>query len=262
MGEEQAPGTGTSRRRRPATRDHRKGAGHGPHRPDHHRRRSHGAHGARGAGYPAEAAGANASRRPGPGSIRIPRRDIVSTSTSRDVEATGNPGQALAVHDDHLATLSGSPTPTSSTPGTPVGGMAMPTAAALPRPVAPRRGSRQIAGRACVQIDRICAHNECTRRDSAAAPKADICWLLERHSTTFRGKVTGGRTSPSLTGATPTRIFVIVSRARHRPPPQPSKPGRRVSAYHPVLLALGPAPVQNRAGSGPRPGRAAKNAKG
>lgn len=67
----------------------------------------HGAHGAWGAGYPAEAAGANASRRPGPGSARIPGRDIVSTFTSRDVEATGNPDQALAVPDDHLATLSG-----------------------------------------------------------------------------------------------------------------------------------------------------------
>jgi len=41
------------------------------------------------------------------------------------IEVTGNPGQALAVPDDHLATLSGSPTPTSSTPGTPVSGMAM-----------------------------------------------------------------------------------------------------------------------------------------
>ena len=59
-------------------RGHRKGAGHGPHRPDHHRR-AHSAHGARGARYPGEAAGANASRRPGPGSARIPRRDIVST---------------------------------------------------------------------------------------------------------------------------------------------------------------------------------------
>src|SRR6476661_9679746 len=28
------------------------------------------------------------------------------------IEVTGNPGQALAVPDDHLATLSGSPTPT------------------------------------------------------------------------------------------------------------------------------------------------------
>ena len=37
-------------------------------------------------------------------------------------------------------------------------------------PVAPRRGSRQIAGRAGMQIDRICKHNECTRHDSAAAP--------------------------------------------------------------------------------------------
>jgi len=49
------------------------------------------------------------------------------------IEATGNPGQALAVLDDHPATLSGSPTPTLSTPGTPVGGMALPAAAALPR---------------------------------------------------------------------------------------------------------------------------------
>ena len=31
----------------------------------------------------------------------------MSTFTSRDAEATGNPGQALAVLDDHLATLSG-----------------------------------------------------------------------------------------------------------------------------------------------------------
>jgi hypothetical protein len=54
-----------------------------------------------------EAAGANASRRPGPGSARIPRRDIVSTFTSRDVEATDNPDQALAVLGDHLATLFG-----------------------------------------------------------------------------------------------------------------------------------------------------------
>jgi hypothetical protein len=53
------------------------------------------------------AAGANASRRPGPGSAWIPRRDIVSTFTSRDVEATDNPDQALAVLDDHLATLFG-----------------------------------------------------------------------------------------------------------------------------------------------------------
>jgi hypothetical protein len=86
------------------SRGHRNGAGHGPHRPDHHRRR---AQGARGTGYPVEAAGANASRRPGPGSARIPSRDIVSTFTSRDAEATGNPGQALAVLDDHLATLFG-----------------------------------------------------------------------------------------------------------------------------------------------------------
>jgi hypothetical protein len=49
------------------------------------------------------------------------------------IKATGNPGQALAVLDDHPATLSGSPTPTLSTPGTPVGGMALPAAAALPR---------------------------------------------------------------------------------------------------------------------------------
>jgi hypothetical protein len=41
-------------------------------------------------------------------------------------------------------------------------------------PVAPRRGSRQIAGRAGVQIDRICTHNERTRHDSAAAPTADL----------------------------------------------------------------------------------------
>jgi hypothetical protein len=47
-------------------------------------------------GTPVEAAGANASRRPGPGSARIPRHDIVSTLTSRDVEATGNPDQAPA----------------------------------------------------------------------------------------------------------------------------------------------------------------------
>jgi hypothetical protein len=40
-----------------------------------------------------EAAGANASRRPGPGGARIPRRDIVSTFTSRDVGATDNPDQ-------------------------------------------------------------------------------------------------------------------------------------------------------------------------
>jgi AcrR family transcriptional regulator len=85
------------------------------------------------------------------------------------IEVTGNPGQAPAVLDDHLATLSGSPTPTSSTPGTPVGGMAMPAAAALPDQW-PRPGSRQIAGRACVQIDRICPHNECARHDSAAVP--------------------------------------------------------------------------------------------
>jgi hypothetical protein len=37
-------------------------------------------------------------------------------------------------------------------------------------PAAPRRGSRQIAGRAGMQIDQICTHNECTRHDSAAAP--------------------------------------------------------------------------------------------
>jgi hypothetical protein len=51
-------------------------------------------------------AGANARRRPGPGSARIPRRDIVSTSTSRDAAATDNP----ATHrqsGDHLATPSG-----------------------------------------------------------------------------------------------------------------------------------------------------------
>jgi hypothetical protein len=53
------------------------------------------------------AAGANASRRPGPGSARIPRRDIVSSFTSRDAAATDNRGQALAVLDDHLATLFG-----------------------------------------------------------------------------------------------------------------------------------------------------------
>jgi len=74
-------------------RGHRKRAGDGPHRPDHHRRRAHGAHDARGAGYPAEAAGANASRRLAPGSARIPRRDIVSTLTSRDAGATGNPAR-------------------------------------------------------------------------------------------------------------------------------------------------------------------------
>jgi hypothetical protein len=70
--------------------------------------------------------GANASRGPGPGSARIPRRDIMSTLTSRDAEATGNPDQALAVLDDHPATLSGPPTPTSSTPGTPADDTAMP----------------------------------------------------------------------------------------------------------------------------------------
>ena len=117
-------------------RGHRKGAGHGPHRPDYHRRRAHGAHGAHGArdaGHPVGAAGANASRRPGPGSARIPRRDIVSTLTSRDAGATGNRGRALAVPRDHQAPLSGSPTQTSSTPGTPAAGMAMPAAAARPR---------------------------------------------------------------------------------------------------------------------------------
>ena len=36
-------------------------------------------------------------------------------------------------------------------------------------PVAARRGSRQIAGRAGMQTDRICKHNEYTRHDSAAA---------------------------------------------------------------------------------------------
>jgi hypothetical protein len=54
-----------------------------------------------------EAAGADARCRPGPGSARIPRRDIAGTFTSRDVEATDNPGQALAVLHDHLATLFG-----------------------------------------------------------------------------------------------------------------------------------------------------------
>ena len=37
----------------------------------------------------------------------IPRRYIVSTFTSRDACATGHPDQALAVLDDHLATLFG-----------------------------------------------------------------------------------------------------------------------------------------------------------
>jgi hypothetical protein len=50
----------------------------------------------------------------------------MSTLTSRDAEATGNSGQALAVLDDHPATLPGSPTSTSSTPGTPADGTAMP----------------------------------------------------------------------------------------------------------------------------------------
>jgi len=57
------------------------------------RRRAHGAHGARDAGYPVEAVGADASRRPGPGSARIPGRDIASTFTSRDAGATGNPAR-------------------------------------------------------------------------------------------------------------------------------------------------------------------------
>jgi hypothetical protein len=48
--------------------------------------------------------GANARRRPGPGSARIPRRDIVGTFTSRDVEATDNPGRALGILGDHPAT--------------------------------------------------------------------------------------------------------------------------------------------------------------
>ena len=41
------------------------------------------------------------------GQSPIPRRDIVSTFTSRDAGATGHPDQALAVLDDHLATLFG-----------------------------------------------------------------------------------------------------------------------------------------------------------
>lgn len=45
-----------------------------------------------------EAAGANASRRPGPGSARIPRRDIVNTFSSHDVEAADE--FALARLDD------------------------------------------------------------------------------------------------------------------------------------------------------------------
>jgi hypothetical protein len=60
----------------------------------------------------------------------------------------------------------------------------MPAAVALPRPVAPRRGSRQIAGRACVQIDRICTHNECIRHDSAAAPNGGYRTLCDRRVAT------------------------------------------------------------------------------
>jgi len=44
---------------------------------------------------------ARTGQRPDPG------HDIVSTFTSRDAEATGNPDQALAALGDHLATLSG-----------------------------------------------------------------------------------------------------------------------------------------------------------
>jgi AcrR family transcriptional regulator len=43
-------------------------------------------------------------------------------------------------------------------------------AAALPGQWRHVEGSRQMAGRACVQIDRICTHNECARHDSAAVP--------------------------------------------------------------------------------------------
>ena len=46
------------RRRRLTTPGSPEGSGHGPHRPDHHRRCAHGAPGARGAGGPVEAAGA------------------------------------------------------------------------------------------------------------------------------------------------------------------------------------------------------------
>jgi hypothetical protein len=150
------------------SRGHRKRAGHGPHRPDHHRRRAHGAHGARGAGYPAEAVGANASCRPGPGSDRIPRRDIMSTLTSREPKPPATPArhwQSSTITRQHCPAHPPQPRPRQERQQ-PV----RPYRQALSRPVAPRWGSRQTAGRACAQIDRICTHNECTRHDSAVTP--------------------------------------------------------------------------------------------
>jgi len=62
--------------------------------------------------------------------------------------------------------------------------MAMPAAAARPRPLRARRGSRQTAGRACLQIDRICTHNECTRHNSTAAPGGSRATIVtsDRHA--------------------------------------------------------------------------------
>lgn len=62
--------------------------------------------------------------------------------------------------------------------------MAMPAAAARPRPLRPRRGSRQTAGRACLQIDQICTHNECTRHNSTAAPGGSRATIVtsDRHA--------------------------------------------------------------------------------
>jgi len=77
-------------------------------------------------------AGVDCQADPAPGPGRSPRSRLAfrliynhAIGFARSSRSPGNPGQALAVLDDHLATLSGSPTPTSSTPGTPVSGMAM-----------------------------------------------------------------------------------------------------------------------------------------
>jgi hypothetical protein len=133
---------------------HRKGAGHGPHRPDHHRRR---AHGARGAGYPGElpvpmpAAGPD---RAAPGYPGV-------TSSAPSPPAMPGPPTSPARHWQSPTITRhhcpADPPRTSPSPRTPAAGMAMPPAAALPRPVAPRRRSRQIA-RTRIRADRPDQH--------------------------------------------------------------------------------------------------------
>ena len=105
-----------------------------------------------------------------PGSARIPRRDIVSTFTSRDARATGqprpgtgnprrSPGTTVRLTHPNLAHAANASSRYGHAGGS-----------STTRPATPRRRSRQIAGRAYAQIDRICTHNERTRHDSAAAP--------------------------------------------------------------------------------------------